>query len=195
MLQLRDICSIDKMFYMHFSQLKSYWHAEVIGTKKSFSYWRIFTRLRNKPSLSFLFWWRLANYLYSNGHKRTAYRIHSRLKARFACDIMLGATIGEGLSIAHHVGIVISKRVIAGKNLQLTQNTIIGKSGNSDEAEIVIGDNVFIGTNSCIIGDFISIGDNVTIAAMSFVNKDIPSNSKVITKKITEVKDDSVRAA
>lgn len=173
---------------MQFSQLKSYWHSEVIGKTKPFSYWRMYGRIRNKPGLSYIFWWRLANFLYFNGHKRSAYRIHSRLKARFACDIMLGATIGEGFSIAHHVGIVVSKRLIAGTNFRLTQNTVIGKTGNSDEAEIRIGNDVFVGSNSCIIGDFISIGDNVTIGAMSFVNKNIPNDCTVITKKVNEIK-------
>lgn len=39
----------------------------------------------------------------------------------------------------------------------------------------VIGDNVNIGSNSCIIGE-ISIGDNVIIGAGSIVIKDVPSN-------------------
>ncbi|MEB8564653.1 DapH/DapD/GlmU-related protein, partial [Salmonella enterica subsp. enterica serovar Lubbock] len=34
---------------------------------------------------------------------------------------------------------------------------------------IIIGNNVDIGANTCIIGS-ITIGDNVTIGAMSFVN-------------------------
>lgn len=55
-----------------------------------------------------------------------AYRIHLRIKARFACYIMLGAKIGEGLSIAHHIGAVVTKRVVAGRNMKLTQNSLIG---------------------------------------------------------------------
>ena len=39
----------------------------------------------------------------------------------------------------------------------------------------VIGDNVNIGSNSCIIGE-LSIGDNVIIGAGSVVVKDVPSN-------------------
>ncbi len=41
--------------------------------------------------------------------------------------------------------------------------------------EIIIGDNVFIGTNTTILYD-VTIGNNVIIGAGSLVCKDIPSN-------------------
>ena len=40
----------------------------------------------------------------------------------------------------------------------------------------VIGDNVYIGPNTCIVED-VCIGDNATIGAGSVVTKDIPSNA------------------
>lgn len=172
---------------MKFSQLKRYWHVEIIGLDKNFTLLRLMTRLRNKPGLKYVFWWRLASYLYENGHRRMAYRIHSRIKGKFACDIMLGATIAEGLTIAHHVGVVVTKRVVVGKNMKLTQNSVIGSSGKGKPGKIIIGDNLFLGTNSCIIGDDLKIGDNVTIGAMSFVNKDLPDNCLVITRKTTDI--------
>lgn len=168
---------------MDIKTLLHYWHVEIIGINKNFSFLRLFTRMRNKPGLKFIFWWRLANYLYQNGYKRLAFRIHNKLKARFSCDIMPGAQIGEGLSIAHHVGIVISKRVIAGKNMKLTQNCVIGNSGRGMEGNIIIGDDFFMGSNSCIISDNLTIGNNVTLGAMSFINKNIPDNVTVYTKK------------
>lgn len=172
---------------MRFSQLKRFWHIEVIGKEKKFSWWRLRSRMRNKPGLKFVFWWRLASYLYENGHRSLAKRIHSRLKAKFSCDIMLGAQIGEGLTIAHHVGIVVTKRLIAGKNMQLKQNSVIGAGGKGEEGNIVIGDNFYLGTNSCVIADSLEIGDNVVVGAMTFVNKNIPSNSRVITQKATSI--------
>lgn len=163
--------------------LLNFWHVEIIGENKKFSFFRLYTRMRNKPGLKYIFWWRLANYLYSKGYKRIAYKIHSRLKREFACDIMLGAEIGEGLTIAHHVGVVITKRVVIGKNMKLTQNCVIGRTGKEGESKITIGDNFYMGSNSCIIGDNLSIGNNVTVGAMSFINKDIPDNCTVYTKK------------
>ncbi|QGF29578.1 serine acetyltransferase (plasmid) [Pantoea eucalypti] len=172
---------------MKYAQLKRFWHVEVIGIEKKFSWFRLATRLRNKPGLKFIFWWRLASFLYENGYRRIAYRIHSRIKGRFACDIMLGAKIGEGLSIAHHVGVVVTKRVVAGRNMRLTQNSVIGNSGKGKDGSILIGDNFFLGSNSCVIADNLVIGNNVTVGAMSFINKDIPDNSTVYTRKTVEL--------
>ena len=42
---------------------------------------------------------------------------------------------------------------------------------------------VDVGANSCIIGTGIEIGDNVVIGAMSFINKNVPSNHTYITEK------------
>lgn len=168
---------------MNIKELFHYWHVEVIGREKKFSFLRLYIRMRNKPGLKFVFWWRLACYLYHKGYKRLAFRIHNRLKEKYSCDIMLGTKIGEGLSIAHHVGIVISKRVIAGNNMKLTQNCVIGNSGRGTDGNIIIGDNFYMGSNSCIIADQLIIGDNVTLGAMSFINKNVPDNATVYTKK------------
>lgn len=170
-----------------FKQLLTYWHVEVIGLNKPFSYVRLYTRLKNKPGLKYVFWWRFANHLFARGHKKTAYRIHNRIKKNFGCDIMLGATIGEGLTIAHHVGVVVTKRVIAGKNMKLTQNCVIGSVGKNDDGKILIGDNFYLGSNSCVIGDDITIGNNATVGAMSFVNKDIGDNCTVYSEKTTKL--------
>ena len=43
----------------------------------------------------------------------------------------------------------------------------------------IIGDNVNIGSNTCIIGE-ITIGDNVVIGAGSVVVKDVPSNVVIV---------------
>lgn len=168
---------------MSYKQLLRFWHVEVIGLNKSFSYIRLFTRLKNKPGLKYVFWWRLANHLHNNGYKKTAFLIHGRIKKNFSCDIMLGACIGEGLSIAHHVGVVVTKRVIAGRNMKLTQNCVIGNAAKGQDGKIIIGDNFFLGSNSCVIGDALVIGDNVVVGAMTFVNKDIPDNYRVVTEK------------
>jgi serine acetyltransferase len=57
----------------------------------------------------------------------------------------------------------------------------------------VIGDNVSVGANACIIGDNLRIGDDVTIAAASFVNKDIPdrhTHISIYTSRLVENKTD-----
>lgn len=73
----------------------------------------------------------------------------------------------------HPVGIVIHKDVKIGKNCRIYQNVTIG--GPKNNIVPILGDNVFVAPNSCIIGN-ITIGDNVTIGAGSVVVKSIPSN-------------------
>lgn len=53
--------------------------------------------------------------------------------------------------------------------------TIAAKDGKAPK----IGDNVFIGANSVIIGD-VTIGDNCFIGALTLVNKSFPANSIIV---------------
>lgn len=127
--------------------------------------------------------------MYTHGNKqqrKMAKRINDALKARFTTDIGLGARIGAGLHIPHHTGVVISDKARIGKNLVIRQNTTIGVvSSMGPDEYIMLGDNIDIGANSCIIGA-ITIGDNVTLGAMSFVNRDIPANCTYITRKTSD---------
>jgi len=170
--------------------LKNYFHYEIIGgIDKKFSWIKVFRRALRMRRYNYLFWFRIAYVLHSQPSrtkKSIAKRINRRLIKRHGTEIMLGATIGEGLIICHYMGIVITGNAIIGKNLTIRQNTTIGTDFKSKEP-IIIGDNVDIGANSCIIGSNITIGDNVTIGAMSFVNKNIPNDHTVITKKTMQL--------
>lgn len=164
--------------------------SEVINSKnKKFSWGRTITRAWKHPRRRFLFWWRIASYLYTKKNsqvKKIAEKINRNLIKKYNTEIPLTAQIQPGLRIIHYNGIVIAKYCRIGKNLLIRQNTTIGiKDITSIKKKncITIGDNVDIGANSCIIGNNLFIGDNVTIGAMSFVNKDIPSNCIFYTKK------------
>lgn len=100
---------------------------------------------------------------------------------------MLGTQIDEGLQLGHGHGIVISNLAVIGRNFTVHQNTTIGTDYKSN-APILIGDDVWIGANSCIIGSNLRIGDGVTIGAMSFVNRDIPSHHVFYTEKIPKLR-------
>jgi serine acetyltransferase len=174
------------------SELRTYWQKEILRGKK-FSWRRILTHKYNRRR-AFLFWWRLANEMYLNGsrsQKKTAKKINRLLKEKYTTDIALGARIGAGLHIPHHTGVVITDKAIIGEMLTIRQNTTLGcRKDTYDTGNLVIGNNVDIGANSCIIGD-ITIGDNVNIGAMSFVMQDIPSNGTYITRKHSEFRSNS----
>lgn len=65
-----------------------------------------------------------------------------------------------------------------GNNCVVAQNVTIGRKFRDKKAP-TIGDDVYIGANSIIVGE-ISIGNNVIIGAGSFVDKDISDNTTVV---------------
>lgn len=93
---------------------------------------------------------------------------------------LIGARMMNGGVLVHHpFATVINARSI-GKNFTFHQCTTIGnKSDNNENLIPVIGDNVTLGANVCIIGN-ISIGNNVIVGAGSVVVKDIPNNAIVV---------------
>ncbi|TWI54208.1 transferase family hexapeptide repeat protein [Pseudomonas duriflava] len=173
--------------YSRFAELKRYWHIEIIGgLEKPFSWSRLRQKCKRSNRYAYLFWFRLAYVLHqskSQFWRRRAKLFNERLSRRYNVEIMLGATIGEGLWIAHPTGIVISGYAVIGKHFKIWQNCTIGIKNESEEKRIVIGDNVKFFAHSCLIGDNIVIGDDVVIGAASFVNKDIPSGCTYITQK------------
>lgn len=75
-------------------------------------------------------------------------------------------------------GIFITAKARIGENVTIMQGVTIGKS--NDKAP-VIGDNVFIGANACVLGD-IKVGNNVRIGAGAVVVKDVPDNTTVVSQ-------------
>jgi len=152
-------------------------------------------KIRKNRECNFIFWYRVSYVLQRKKHRFArswAKKINNRIKFRFCCDVSRKSSIDIGFQIGHLAGIVIAQNVKIGKNFVIRQNTTIGTSGHKKNPvspyDIEIGDNVNLGANCCIIGNGLKIGSQVTIAAMSFVNKDIPSNVIYITKKNSEVK-------
>lgn len=103
---------------------------------------------------------------------------------RFFVEWVLGVElpyktiIGKGLVIYHGHSLVINDNTILGDNCTLRHSTTIGNkelfNGTYSNSPI-IGNNVDIGSNVCIIGP-INIGNNVKIGAGSVVVKNIPDN-------------------
>ncbi|MBQ0073378.1 MAG: serine acetyltransferase [Prevotella sp.] len=92
---------------------------------------------------------------------------------KYCIDIPACINIGKRFSIGHGYGIVIHGNTVIGDNVTVSQFVNIG-STNGEFA--VIGNNVYIGPMTCIVGG-VRIGNNVTIGAGSVVVKDIPDNA------------------
>lgn len=108
------------------------------------------------------------------------YRILFRkYKLKNHIEISRKCEIGKGLYIGHPYGITINPAAKIGCNCNIHKGVTIGQENRGKrEGTPVIGNEVWIGINSTIVGN-ITIGDDVLIAANTFVNCDIPSHSIV----------------
>ena len=99
---------------------------------------------------------------------------------KYMMDIPAKVEIGKGLRIEHIGGIVINSEAKLGENITLLNGVLIGAQNRGKKKGFpVIGNYVWIGTNSIIVGG-IHIGNNVLIAPGAYVNFDVPDNSIVI---------------
>ena len=92
------------------------------------------------------------------------------------------ATLRKVTFTHNGIGCVIGERVKFGNNVTVYQHTTIGSTKKDEVAYPTIEDDVTIYSHCCIIGD-ITIGKGSVIGAYTFVNKDIPPNSVVYSKK------------
>ena len=99
-----------------------------------------------------------------------------------AVELPAKTKVGKGLTIFHGQGLAINDNTVMGQNIILRNGVSIGNiilKDNSISASPIIGNNVEIGANACVIGD-IKIGNNVKIGAGAVVIKDVPDNCVVV---------------
>ena len=99
---------------------------------------------------------------------------------KYLISIPSSTKIGEDFNIVHYGNIVINNAVIIGNNVSVAQGVTLGLAfGGKKQGCPLIGDNVYIGANSTIVGNVV-IGENSFIAPNTFINFDVPENSLVI---------------
>lgn len=105
------------------------------------------------------------------------------LLALFICNVTKvwippSVVIGEGFHIVHAEGsLSIHPETVIGARFGVMHNVTIGT--NMGPGAPVIGDDVFIGVNSTLLGP-IRIGDRVRVAANTAVTTDVPDDSVVV---------------
>lgn len=108
------------------------------------------------------------------------------VEAPFHCDYGYNIEVGENFFANYNLVILDVGKVKIGDNAQIAPNVAIytaghpihpdsRNSGYEYGIDITIGDNVWIGGNSCIMPG-VTIGNNVVIGGGSVVNKDLPDN-------------------
>lgn len=102
-----------------------------------------------------------------------------RLGKKYGIEIKSSTKIGKGFRMIHPYNITISPFSILGDNINIMKGATIGLANGKKPGAPKIGDSVYIGLNSTIIGG-VTIGDDVMIAPNSFVNVDVPSHSIAI---------------
>jgi serine O-acetyltransferase len=103
-----------------------------------------------------------------------------RMQTKYGFQISYKTNIGKGFYIGHWGTIVVSHNVIIGNNCNINHGVTIGEASRTKKGEApTIGDFVWMGTNSIIVGK-IKIGNNVLIGPGAYVNFDVPDNSIVL---------------
>lgn len=154
-----------------------YWGKDTITNKK-------FKKL--SLEIKFVYYFRLLHNFELDGRskKKIFYKYYAKkyrkIKEKTHIQISYSTNIGEGFYIGHAGHITINSDAVLGKNINIAAGCTIGRENRGKRKGCPnIGDNVWIGTNSVIVGN-IKIGDDVLIAPLTFVNFDVPSHSIVI---------------
>lgn len=98
---------------------------------------------------------------------------------KYLIELSYDCQIGGGLYIGHPSCITINPNAVIGANCNIHKGVTIGQENRGKrKGSPIIGNNVWIGVNSTIVGHIL-IGDDVLIAPNTYVNCDVPSHSLV----------------
>jgi serine O-acetyltransferase len=142
--------------------------------------------LRHEPGFRYTYYMRNVAH-YAKTKRSTgvfAYMFHrmqlNRYRFKYGFEISPTTSIGPGLYIGHFGGVVISPYAVLGANVNIAQGVTIGaESRGQRKGAPVLGDRVWVGAHSIIVGKVV-IGHDALIAPGAFVNFDVPSGSVVL---------------
>ena len=114
-----------------------------------------------------------------------------RYQVKYGFQISAKTEIGGGLYLGHWGTVVVNPKAKIGKNCNLAHGVTIGQTNRGEKQGVPeIGDDVWIGTNSVIVGG-IKIGNNVLIAPNSYVINDVEDDSIVVGNPARTMKKES----
>lgn len=143
------------------------------GRKFSFREWKNWWS-------DFLFWGRLYEEVKHPLVRLIVNRRCRTLMYKRGHEFPFNGSMGEGLVLGHGFGITVNSGAKIGRYNVLFKGCTIGSIRSGKRAGAPkLGDRVVVGCNAFVCGG-ITIGNDVLIAANSFVDFDVPSNSLVL---------------
>jgi len=88
------------------------------------------------------------------------------------------AIIGKGSKASHlaYIG-----DAVVGENVNIGAGTIFCNYDGANKHKTIIGDNVFVGSNSVLVAP-VTLADNTFVAAGSSVNSDVPADNLTVAR-------------
>lgn len=164
--------------------LKEYLAADLARYGKNKPKW--WTKFTYSETWMIYSYFRNIRYLEYYQHNKHWYNLHAlayctlkqrRMALKYGINVA-SHCLGPGFYFVHPGFLRVNPDVQIGANATVLPNVLIGKRRPDKDANVRIGDNVYIATGVTIIGP-VTIGNNVTIAANSVVIKDVPDNCVV----------------
>ncbi len=139
-----------------------------------------------KKTNSVMRMYRISRFFYKFKIPLLPYIIQKIIRIIHSCDVPYKCKIGKGTLLVHNgLGVVIHENSIIGCNCKIYQNVTIG--GRNNEGVPLIGDNVFIGNASSVLGN-VSVGNDSVIGAHSLVIKNVEAGSTVVGVPAKKIK-------
>lgn len=123
--------------------------------------------------------YRVAHWLWEQGHQLFAIHLQSRASELYAVDIHPAAKIGSGVLIDHATGVVIGETAVIEDNVSLLHDVTLGGTGKeTGDRHPKVRQGVLIGAGAKVLGN-VEIGEGAKIAAGSVVLDPVPAHSTV----------------
>ncbi|HOP07735.1 MAG TPA: serine O-acetyltransferase [candidate division Zixibacteria bacterium] len=145
------------------------------------------------PGFHAIIWHRLIHFLYAIRIPFIPRMLSQIGRFLTGLEIHPGAKIGKGFFVDHGAGVVIGETAEIGDRCVLFHNVTLGGTGkHKGKRHPTLGNDVFVGTGSTILGP-VTIGNNVKIGANAFVvMRDIPSNCTVVGTPARIIRKDGI---
>ena len=124
--------------------------------------------------------YRIAHWMWNNGHRGLARYLQSRTSEVFGVDIHPAARIGRGILIDHATSVVIGETAVVEDEVSMLHEVTLGGTGKeAGDRHPKVRRGVLIGAGVKVLGN-VEIGAGAKIGAGSLVLTDIPAHATAV---------------